>query len=110
MNEMDPAKTMDSMKDLDPATRTELEAAAFRRLLDHLRELAPAPISLLLWQPAPRGVHLEEQELYEAGGLRLALRLLGLWGAVCAVCHVSSIPPPRQCWERCDARLQFRPL
>jgi len=26
------------MKDLDAATRTELEAAAFRRLLDHLRE------------------------------------------------------------------------
>ena len=25
------------MKDIDPATRTELEAAAFRRLLDHLR-------------------------------------------------------------------------
>ncbi|MEZ0172129.1 DUF1244 domain-containing protein [Microvirga sp. TS319] len=26
------------MKDLDDATRTELEAAAFRRLLEHLRE------------------------------------------------------------------------
>ncbi|WP_243374637.1 DUF1244 domain-containing protein [Microvirga solisilvae] len=26
------------MKDLDAATRTELEAAAFRRLLEHLRE------------------------------------------------------------------------
>jgi len=26
------------MMDLDAATRTELEAAAFRRLLDHLRE------------------------------------------------------------------------
>jgi uncharacterized protein len=26
------------MKDLDVATRTELEAAAFRRLLEHLRE------------------------------------------------------------------------
>ncbi|HVL73805.1 MAG TPA: DUF1244 domain-containing protein [Beijerinckiaceae bacterium] len=25
------------MKDLDPATRTELEAAAFRRLTEHLR-------------------------------------------------------------------------
>jgi hypothetical protein len=25
------------MKDIDPATRTELEAAAFRRLLEHLR-------------------------------------------------------------------------
>ena len=28
----------ESLKDMDPATRTELEAAAFRRLLDHLRE------------------------------------------------------------------------
>ena len=27
----------DPMKDLDPATRTELEAAAFRRLVEHLR-------------------------------------------------------------------------
>ena len=26
------------MPDLDPQTRTELEAAAFRRLVDHLRE------------------------------------------------------------------------
>ncbi|HEX8663700.1 MAG TPA: DUF1244 domain-containing protein [Beijerinckiaceae bacterium] len=26
------------MKDLDPKTQTELEAAAFRRLLEHLRE------------------------------------------------------------------------
>jgi hypothetical protein len=26
------------MKHLDPATRTELEAAAFRRLVEHLRE------------------------------------------------------------------------
>jgi uncharacterized protein len=26
------------MKNLDPATRTELEAAAFRRLVQHLRE------------------------------------------------------------------------
>jgi hypothetical protein len=26
------------MTDIDPATRTELEAAAFRRLVDHLRE------------------------------------------------------------------------
>ncbi|SCZ02854.1 DUF1244 domain-containing protein [Microvirga guangxiensis] len=26
------------MKDIDAATRTELEAAAFRRLLEHLRE------------------------------------------------------------------------
>ena len=26
------------MKDLDAATRTELEAAAFRRLVEHLRE------------------------------------------------------------------------
>ncbi len=26
------------MIDIDPATRTELEAAAFRRLVDHLRE------------------------------------------------------------------------
>jgi hypothetical protein len=26
------------MKDLDPATRTELEAAAFRRLVEHLRQ------------------------------------------------------------------------
>jgi uncharacterized protein len=26
------------MKDIDDATRTELEAAAFRRLLEHLRE------------------------------------------------------------------------
>jgi hypothetical protein len=26
------------MKDIDAATRTELEAAAFRRLLDHLRQ------------------------------------------------------------------------
>jgi len=26
------------MKDIDEATRTELEAAAFRRLLEHLRE------------------------------------------------------------------------
>jgi uncharacterized protein len=26
------------MKDMDAATRTELEAAAFRRLLEHLRE------------------------------------------------------------------------
>ncbi|MET0745800.1 MAG: DUF1244 domain-containing protein [Microvirga sp.] len=26
------------MKDIDPATRTELEAAAFRRLVEHLRE------------------------------------------------------------------------
>ena len=26
------------MPELDPATRTELEAAAFRRLVDHLRE------------------------------------------------------------------------
>lgn len=26
------------MKNLDPATRTELEAAAFRRLIEHLRE------------------------------------------------------------------------
>jgi uncharacterized protein len=25
------------MKDIDPATRTELEAAAFRRLVEHLR-------------------------------------------------------------------------
>lgn len=28
------------MKDIDPATRTELEAAAFRRLLEHLRARA----------------------------------------------------------------------
>ncbi len=27
-----------SIPDIDPATRTELEAAAFRRLVDHLRE------------------------------------------------------------------------
>lgn len=27
-----------STPDIDPATRTELEAAAFRRLVDHLRE------------------------------------------------------------------------
>jgi hypothetical protein len=27
-----------TMKDIDPATRTELEAAAFRRLVAHLRE------------------------------------------------------------------------
>ena len=26
------------MQDIDPATRTELEAAAFRRLVEHLRE------------------------------------------------------------------------
>ncbi len=28
------------MKDIDPATRTELEAAAFRRLAQHLRDRA----------------------------------------------------------------------
>jgi hypothetical protein len=28
------------MKDIDPATRTELEAAAFRRLVQHLRDRA----------------------------------------------------------------------
>jgi uncharacterized protein len=28
------------MKDLDPATQTELEAAAFRRLVEHLRNRA----------------------------------------------------------------------
>ncbi|HEX8165619.1 MAG TPA: DUF1244 domain-containing protein [Beijerinckiaceae bacterium] len=28
------------MKDLDPQTRTELEAAAFRRLVEHLRQRA----------------------------------------------------------------------
>ncbi len=28
------------MKDIDPQTRTELEAAAFRRLVEHLRERA----------------------------------------------------------------------
>ncbi|HEY5301785.1 MAG TPA: DUF1244 domain-containing protein, partial [Acetobacteraceae bacterium] len=26
------------MQDIDPGTRTELEAAAFRRLVEHLRE------------------------------------------------------------------------
>jgi hypothetical protein len=32
-----PGKQEDAMTDLDPKTQTELEAAAFRRLVEHLR-------------------------------------------------------------------------
>ena len=35
---MSGAKEIAAMTELDPTTRTELEAAAFRRLVEHLRE------------------------------------------------------------------------